>query len=125
MSTLPDLRTREAIQSYLRGLAAELGMSLGDPRLAAELDKRDKLAEFRSKFHVPIISDFLEKEERAEGGWLMWMVPNLLSLSLVCCLAFSIFSTVECQLSELQTSEHVGQLNRLPIYCFLINAHIP
>ena len=81
MSTLPDLRTREAIQSYLRGLAAELGVSLGDPRLAAELDKRDKLAEFRSKFHVPIISDFLEKEERAEGGWLM--VPNLLSLSLV------------------------------------------
>ena len=77
MSTLPDLRTREAIQSYLRGLTAELGVSLGDPRLAAELDKRDKLAEFRSKFHVPIISDFLEKEERAEGGWLMWMVPNL------------------------------------------------
>ena len=118
MSTLPDLRTREAIQSYLRGLAAELGMSLGDPRLAAELDKRDKLAEFRSKFHVPIISDFLEKEERAEGGWLMWMVPNLLSLSLVCCLAFSIFSTVECQLSELQTSEHVGQPNGLPITVF-------
>ena len=124
MSTLPDLRTREAIQSYLRGLAAELGVSLGDPQLAAELDKRDKLAEFRSKFHVPIISDFLEKEERAEGGWLMWMVPNLFVIE-PCCLAFSIFSTVECQLSELQTSEHVGQPNGLPIYCFLINTNIP
>ena len=76
MSTLPDLRTRDAIQSYLRGLAAELGVSLGDPRLAAELDKRDKLAEFRSKFHVPIISDFLEEGDRAEGGQLMWLCPN-------------------------------------------------
>ena len=82
MSTLPDLRTRDAIQSYLRGLAAELGVSLGDPRLAAELDKRDKLAEFRSKFHVPVISDFLEEGDRAEGG----CVPTLqtfLSFSLV------------------------------------------
>ena len=32
---------------------------------------------------------------------------------------------VECHLSELQPSEHVGQPNDLPIYCFLINAHIP
>ena len=76
MSTLPDLRTRDAIQSYLRGLAAELGVSLGDPRLAAELDKRDKLAEFRSKFHVPTISDFLEEGDRAEGGWLMCLCPK-------------------------------------------------
>ena len=93
MSTLPDLRTREAIQSYLRELAAELGVSLGDPRLAAELDKRDKLAEIRSKFHIPIISDFLEEEERAEGGWLMWTVPNLFVIE-PCCLAFSIFIVI-------------------------------
>ena len=92
MSTLPDLRTREAIQSYLRELAAELGVSLGDPRLAAELDKRDKLAEIRSKFHIPIISDFLEEEEKAEGGWLMWMVPNLFVIE-PCCLT-SIFIVI-------------------------------
>ena len=41
-----------------------------DPRLAAELDKRDKLAEFRDKFHVPIISDYMEGEETAEGRCL-------------------------------------------------------
>ena len=33
--------------------------------------------------------------------------------------------TVECHLSKLQPSEHVGQPNDLPIYCFLINTHIP
>ena len=32
---------------------------------------------------------------------------------------------MECQLSELQTSKHISQPNGLPIYCFLINAHIP
>ena len=67
--TLPDLRTREAIRGFLRGLATQLGASLGDARVARELDSRDQLAGLRDKFHVPLISELLEKEEeRAPGG---------------------------------------------------------
>lgn len=84
MSALPDIRTREAIQGYLRGISMEMGMSLSDPRLAAELDKRDKLAEFRDKFHVPIISDYMEGEEIAEGRCLSVCLAGMTQLIRSC-----------------------------------------
>ena len=84
MSALPDLRTREAIQGYLRGISMEMGVSLSDPRLAAELDKRDKLAEFRDKFHIPIISDYMEGEEIAEGRCLSVCLAGMTQLIRSC-----------------------------------------
>ena len=66
-SALPDLRTRDAIHGFLNGLAMQLGTDLSDPWVAHELDKRDKLADMRSKFLVPKISDLLDDEEKATG----------------------------------------------------------
>ena len=43
----------------------QLGTSLGDVRMAQELDSRDQLAGLRDKFHVPLISELLEEEEKA------------------------------------------------------------
>ena len=67
MNSLPDLRTRESIHGYLRGLAMERGVDISDPWVAQELDRRDKLAGFRSKFNVPLISELLDEDERAQG----------------------------------------------------------
>lgn len=61
---LPQLATREEIQSYLTGVAAEVGVALEDPRVAEELDKRDELAAFRKKFALPTIGQMLEEEQR-------------------------------------------------------------
>lgn len=67
---LPDLRTKEAIHGYIHQLALERGVGVADPWMAQELDRRDKLAGFRSKFHIPTISEFLDEKERAPGGWM-------------------------------------------------------
>ena len=64
---LPNLYTREAIQGYLLDLAQEMGVSLDDVQIAAELDRRDKLAAFRSKFYIPSIGEICEEDKRAKG----------------------------------------------------------
>ena len=66
-SQLPDLRTREEIQSYLHGVAKEVGMAINSPEVALELDRKDQLAGFRGKFEVPTIGQLLEEHERAAG----------------------------------------------------------
>lgn len=66
--SLPDLRTREAIRGFLHELAGRLDGRLADERTARELDRRDQLAGMRDKFHVPLISELLEEEERAPGS---------------------------------------------------------
>ncbi len=66
-TTLPDLRTSEAIRGFLHGLAMQLGTDLADPWVAHELDKRDRLAGMRARFHVPKIADILDEGERAKG----------------------------------------------------------
>ena len=65
---LPDLRTRQAVQGYLRGVATEIGVVLSDKGLALELDRRDQLAPFRSKFNIPLLSTLLEEDAREDGG---------------------------------------------------------
>ena len=65
---LPSLRTREEVQSYLTGLAGELGVALDDRQLAAELDKRDQLAKFRSQFHIPTVGSIVGKRETSGCG---------------------------------------------------------
>jgi len=64
---LPNLRTREAIQGYLRGLAQQLGVKQADEWLARELDGRDQLSHLRSSFNYPTIGDMLDEEERDSG----------------------------------------------------------
>ena len=64
---LPYFDSREAIQSYISSLAQGEGVELDNVHLASALDKRDKLASFRSKFHVPTIGELLEGEEIADG----------------------------------------------------------
>ena len=65
---LPNLKTREEVQGYLKGLSAELGLPITDPKFAAALDSRDQLAGFRSKFYIPKIGELLEgRSEVAEG----------------------------------------------------------
>lgn len=64
---LPDLRTRQAVQGYLRGVATEIGVVLSDKGLALELDRRDQLAPFRSKFNIPLLSTLLEEDAREDG----------------------------------------------------------
>lgn len=61
--TLPDLRTRDAIRSYIRGVAEQLGVKEDDDALAVELDGRDALARFRNCFHVPSVDQILEREQ--------------------------------------------------------------
>ena len=63
---LPDLSTREDIQTYLTSLAGELGMALDDEQLAVELDRRDQLARFRSQFHVPTVGQLTGRTESSE-----------------------------------------------------------
>ena len=67
---LPSLRTREEVQGYITGLADQLGVSLDDGEIAAELDKRDQLARFRSQFHYPTVGELLEKEDSGGCGCL-------------------------------------------------------
>ena len=64
---LPSLRTREAIQGYLRGLAQQLGVKQADEWLARELDGRDQLSHLRGSFNYPTIGDMLDEEERDSG----------------------------------------------------------
>lgn len=64
---LPNLRTREAIQGYLRGLAQQLGVKEADEWLARELDSRDQLSHLRGSFNMPTIGDMLDEEERESG----------------------------------------------------------
>ena len=66
---LPSLRTREDVQSYLTGLAGDLGVALDDEQLAAELDKRDQLAKFRNQFHIPTVGILLGKPETSGCGY--------------------------------------------------------
>ena len=65
---LPDLQTRDEVQRYLRGLSAELGLPITDPKFAAALDSRDQLAGFRNKFHIPKIGELLEGRTIAKGS---------------------------------------------------------
>ena len=65
--SLPDLRTRAAVQGYLRGLAQQLGVKEDDDAMAAELDQRDCLAHLRDNFNVPRVGRLLDEEERAPG----------------------------------------------------------
>ena len=67
MESFPALDSREAIQGYITTLAEKEGVALDDPKLATELDKRDKLVSFRSKFHLPTIGELLEGEEVEQG----------------------------------------------------------
>ena len=62
--SLPELTTREEVQSFLQSVAAEVGVALEDSRVAEELDKRDELAPFRKKFSFPTIGQLLEESER-------------------------------------------------------------
>ena len=71
--SLPDLRTRHDIQSYLLGVAKELGVALEKAEVAAELDRRDQLARFREEFNVPTIGELLDENER-EKGTESWVV---------------------------------------------------
>ena len=64
---LPSLQTRDEVQGYLRGLSAELGLPITDPKFAAALDSRDQLAGFRNKFYVPKIGELLEGRKMSEG----------------------------------------------------------
>lgn len=61
---LPDLRTREEIQTFLLGVAKEVGVALDSSEVAEELDRRDQLAEFRGKFELPTIGQLLDEHER-------------------------------------------------------------
>ena len=68
MAELPDLQTRDEVQGYLRGLSAELGLPITDPKFATALDSRDQLAGFRNKFHIPKIGELLEGRTIAKGS---------------------------------------------------------
>ena len=68
---LPSLRTREEVQGYITGLAGELGVSLDDGGVAAELDRRDQLAKFRHQFHYPTVGELLEKEGSGGCGFML------------------------------------------------------
>lgn len=72
---LPELRTRGEIQSYLRSVADEVGMSLHSPRVAEELDRRDQLANFRGKFALPTIGQLLDEAERDESKLFTQISP--------------------------------------------------
>ena len=60
---LPELRSRGEVQGYLKSVAEEVGMALESSEVAAELDRRDQLAAFRDKFHIPTIGQLLERDE--------------------------------------------------------------
>ena len=64
---LPDLRTRDEVQSYLRRLAAEKNLKLTDPEFAATLDSLDQLSKFREKFFIPKIGELLKGREISNG----------------------------------------------------------
>ena len=64
-------RTREEVQSYLRRLSKDLGVSITDTSYAAELESRDPLAHFRKKFHVPTVGELLGGKEAAPGTFSM------------------------------------------------------
>lgn len=64
---LPDLRTRDAIQGYLRGVAQLLGVKEDDDAVAAELDQRDCLAHLRNSFHIPSLGQLLNEAEKDPG----------------------------------------------------------
>lgn len=59
--------TREEVQSYLLSLEGDLSVPLEDPAVAAELDRRDKLASFRERFEVPSIGELLDEGDRDPG----------------------------------------------------------
>ena len=61
----PDLRTRDEVQQYLRGVAETLGVSESDNAVAEELDRRDTLAHFRGCFHIPSVGQLLSEQERS------------------------------------------------------------
>lgn len=67
MTSFPALDSREAVQDYITSLVEEYGMALDDLNLATELDKRDKLASFRSKFHIPMIGELVKEHELQKG----------------------------------------------------------
>lgn len=60
---LPDLRTRDAIHGYIRGVAEQVGVKEDDDLVAAELDRRDALSPFRKSFRVPSVDQILEREQ--------------------------------------------------------------
>ena len=59
--------TRNQVQEYLLALVRELNVSLEDPAVAAELDRRDELKRFREKFAVPTVGELLEEGDRDAG----------------------------------------------------------
>lgn len=67
---LPELSTREDVQSYLRSLAQQLDLPITDPQFAAALDSRDQLGEFRNKFFIPKIGDLLKGRDIASGMYV-------------------------------------------------------
>ena len=64
---LPDLRTREEVQGYLKDLSSQLGLSLSDPQFAVALDSRDQLKKFREEFNIPKNGELLEGRTKADG----------------------------------------------------------
>jgi hypothetical protein len=77
---LPDLRTREDIQTYLSRVAKEVGVALDSPEVAEVLDRRDQLAGFRGKFELPTIGQLLEEHERDASKWgEKWVWPDAIA----------------------------------------------
>lgn len=66
LEPFPELKSREELQTYLRGVAEERGVSLESAEVAQELDRRDQLATFRKKFAIPTIGQLLDEDERDE-----------------------------------------------------------
>ena len=64
---LPDLRTREEVQGYLKDLSSQLGLSLSDPQFAVALDSRDQLKKLREEFNIPKNGELLEGRTKADG----------------------------------------------------------
>ena len=62
-----NFQTRDEVQSYLRSVSIELGLSITDPGYAAALDSRDHLACMRQRFHVPSIGDLRQGKVIADG----------------------------------------------------------
>ena len=102
MESFPELDSREAIQGYITTLAEKEGVALDDPKLAAELDKRDKLVSFRSKFHVPTVGELLGGDEAENGVCISVHVcvyvrySRSLNIILIICAHIGIDTTEDC-----------------------------
>ena len=62
--SLPDLRTRDAVLGYLRGIAKLLKVEEDNDAVAKELDKRDSLSHLRNCFLLPRVGKLLNEAEK-------------------------------------------------------------